>query len=118
MNHNDDKVKDLLENVEIPDEISPENMKKMLDEKAPAKKRSGISMAGRVTAAAVACAVLVGAAVGTSGLISRDRKGGEKCVQPVETEIPIETVMENPSPTLVSRILSRISNLDSTSLSR
>ena len=32
MNHNDDKVKDLLENVEIPDEISPENMKKMLDE--------------------------------------------------------------------------------------
>ncbi|MBR3969864.1 MAG: beta-propeller domain-containing protein [Ruminococcus sp.] len=92
MNHNDDKVKDLLENVEIPDEISPENMKKMLDEKAPAKKRSGISMAGRVTAAAVACAVLVGAAVGTSGLISRDRKGGEKCVQPVETEIPIETV--------------------------
>ncbi len=93
MNHNDDKVKDLLENVEIPDEISPENMKKMLDEKAPVKKRSGISVAGRITAAAAACAVLVGAAVGTSGLISRDRKGGEKCVQPVETsEIPTETV--------------------------
>ena len=38
MNYNDDKVKKAMENVEIPEEISPENMKKMLDEKAPAKK--------------------------------------------------------------------------------
>ena len=74
MNYNDERVKDLLENVEIPEEISPKNMKKMLDEKAPAKKRSSrISMAGRITAAVAACAVIVGATVGTSGLISRNR---------------------------------------------
>ena len=55
MNYNDDKVKDLLKNVEVPEEVSPENMKKMLDEKAPAKKRSSrISIAGRITAAAAA----------------------------------------------------------------
>ena len=74
MNYNDERVKDLLENVEIPEEISPENMKKMLDEKAPAKNRSSrISMAGRITAAVAACAVIVGSTVGTSGLISRNR---------------------------------------------
>ena len=74
MNYNDERVKDLLENVEIPEEISPKNMKKMLDEKAPAKKRSSrISMAGRITAAVAACAVIVGSTVGTSGLISRNR---------------------------------------------
>lgn len=74
MNYNDKRVKDLLENVEIPEEISPENMKKMLDEKAPAKNHSSrISMAGRITAAVAACAVIVGSTVGTSGLISRNR---------------------------------------------
>ncbi|MBO5343610.1 MAG: beta-propeller domain-containing protein [Ruminococcus sp.] len=74
MNYNDDKVKEVLENVEIPEEVSPENMKKMLDEKAPAKKRSSrISMAGRITAAAAACAVIVGATVGTAGLVQRNK---------------------------------------------
>ncbi len=73
MNYNDENVKKAMENVEIPEEISPDNMKKMLDEKAPAKKRSSrISMAGRITAASAACAVIVGAAMGTKGLINRD----------------------------------------------
>lgn len=74
MNYNDDKVKEVLENVKIPEEVSPENIKKMLDEKAPAKKRSSrISMAGRITAAAAACAVIVGATVGTAGLVQRNK---------------------------------------------
>lgn len=86
MSYNDDKVKDLLENVEVPEEVSPENMKKMLDEKAPAKKRSSrISIAGRITAAAAACAVIVGATVGTTGLINRDKKGSVNCPE-VSTE--------------------------------
>lgn len=92
MNYNDDKVKDLLENVEVPEEVSPENMKKMLDEKAPAKKRSSrISMAGRITAAAAACAVIVGATVGTTGLINRDKKGSVNCPEVSTERIEPET---------------------------
>lgn len=73
MNYNDENVKKAMENVKIPEEISPDSIKKMLDEKAPAKKRSSrISMAGRITAASAACAVIVGAAMGTKGLINRD----------------------------------------------
>lgn len=91
MNYNDDKVKKAMENVEIPEEISPENMKKMLDEKAPAKKRSSrISMAGRITATAAACAVIVGATVGTAGLIQRDKKGGENCSRPESSQADSE----------------------------
>ena len=40
MNKNDDKIKRTLENEEIPKELEPENIKKMLDEKAPAQKRN------------------------------------------------------------------------------
>lgn len=91
MNYNDDKVKKAMENVEIPEEISPENMKKMLDEKAPAKKRSSrISMAGRITATAAACAVIVGATVGTAGLIQREKKGGENCSRPESSQADSE----------------------------
>ena len=87
MNYNDDKVKDLLENAEIPEEVSPENMKKMLDEKAPAKKRSSrISMAGRITAAAAACAVIVGATIGTTGLINRDKKDCDNCAELMDVD--------------------------------
>lgn len=87
MNYNDDKVKKAIEKVEIPEEISPENMKKMLDEKVPAKKRSSrISMAGRITATAAACAVIVGATVGTAGLVQRNKKGGENCSRPESSQ--------------------------------
>ncbi len=80
MNYNDENVKKAMENVEIPEEISPDNMKKMLDEKAPAKKRSSrISMAGRITAVSAACAVIAGATIGTTGLISRENIFGDSC---------------------------------------
>ena len=42
MNKNDDKIKRTLENEEIPKELEPENIKKILDEKAPAQKRKNI----------------------------------------------------------------------------
>lgn len=75
MNENEKKVKDILESESVPDQLSPENVKKMLDEKGKAKrKRSRISVAGRITAAAAACAVIVGGAVGTAGLMSRENK--------------------------------------------
>ncbi len=80
MNYNDDNVKKVLEEVEVPEELSPENMKKMLDEKVSAKKRtSRISMAGRITATVAACAVIVGATAGTAGLIHSRNKSNKLC---------------------------------------
>lgn len=100
MNYNDENVKKAMENVEIPEEVSPENMKKMLDEKAPAKKRSSrISMAGRITAASAACAVIVGATVGTAGLIHRNNRFEESCSclesMPEESGVEITTSEKN-----------------------
>lgn len=76
MNENDKKVKEMLEREEIPQELEPENIKKMLEEKAPQKKRSKIKMATRVTAMAAACALVCGTAVyvGQKGdLFGKDR---------------------------------------------
>lgn len=67
MNKNDDKIKRTLENEEIPKELEPENIKKILDEKAPAQKRKNIKFnrkfAEKVTAIASACAVIAGGSV-------------------------------------------------------
>lgn len=63
MNKNDEKVKKALENEKVPKELEPENIKKMLDEKAPSRKRKKISVAGRITAIAAACAVIAGSTV-------------------------------------------------------
>lgn len=64
MNKNDDKIKRTLENEDIPKELEPENIKKMLDEKIPAQKRKNIKFnrrfAEKVTAIASACAVIAG----------------------------------------------------------
>lgn len=62
--NNDEKVKEMLEKEPVPKELEPENIKAMLDEKSAdkeaEKKRSGISVAGRLAAAAAACAVIGG----------------------------------------------------------
>lgn len=58
---NDRKIKKLLESESVPEELSPENIKKMLDEKAPVRKRNKIAhKAARITAVAAACAVICG----------------------------------------------------------
>lgn len=62
---NDDKLRDQMTSAPVPDSLKPENIKIMLDEKAPKKKRSGITVAGRLTAAAAACAVIGGTAAYT-----------------------------------------------------
>ena len=71
--NNDDKLREQLKSEPVPDRLRPENIKKMLDEQAPKKKRSGISVAGRITAAAAACAVIGGTAAYTmnNGKINR-----------------------------------------------
>ena len=58
--NNDEKVKEMLEKEPVPQELEPENIKAMLDQKAPQKKRSGISVGGRLAAAAAAFAVIGG----------------------------------------------------------
>lgn len=71
MKSNDERAREILNSVEIPEEVSPGNMKKMLDEKAPVKKRGGISIVGRITAAAAACAVIVGGTAGAMKFAER-----------------------------------------------
>lgn len=82
--NNDEKIKELLEAEEIPEEISPENIKAMLDAKAAeadrsadeaaVKKRSGIRIGGRIAAAAAACALIAGggAALKNSDMLSKN----------------------------------------------
>lgn len=67
--NNDKEIREILESEEVPEELSPENIKQMLDEKTPAKKRKKISVAGRITATAAACAIIVGATAGSVHLL-------------------------------------------------
>lgn len=69
MNDNNKKLRELLTEEPVPQELEPENIKKMLDEKAPARKRNKIkrSMALRITAGAAACAVVGTTAVHFAG---------------------------------------------------
>lgn len=71
MNKNDEKVKKFLEKEDIPEELTPENIKKILDEKAPSRKRSKISVAGRVGALVASLAVIAG---GTLAYTNIDKK--------------------------------------------
>lgn len=59
MTNNNEKVRELLEKNAVPVSLEPESIKKMLEEKAPAKKRSSIKLASRITAAAAAAAAVV-----------------------------------------------------------
>ena len=76
MRENDEKLRDMLTSEEVPEQLSPENIKVMLDEKAPKKRRSGISVAGRIAAGAAACAVIAGSYAGTAQLM-KARKNSE-----------------------------------------
>ena len=59
--NNRENIKKALESQPVPQELEPDNIKKMLDEKAPLKKRSSIrKTALRAGAGAAACAVLCG----------------------------------------------------------
>lgn len=67
MNSNNEKAKELLERNVIPSSLEPENIKKMLDEKAPQKKRNKIKLASRFAAMAAAGAVVCTSAVHFAG---------------------------------------------------
>ncbi|MGN0629988.1 MAG: hypothetical protein ACI4JN_01560, partial [Ruminococcus sp.] len=61
---NNDEIKKILENPDIPEKLSPESVKVMLDEQCEKKKRKNISFGGAMKwcAGAAACAVLLGTA--------------------------------------------------------
>ncbi|MDE5582743.1 MAG: beta-propeller domain-containing protein [Ruminococcus sp.] len=63
MNNNNEKIRKALETEEVPEELSPENIKTMLDKKSHTEKRRKISVAGRISAVAAACAVIVGGTI-------------------------------------------------------
>lgn len=102
------ELKDYFDSIEIPEAVSPENIKKMLDEKAVTKKhekkRRSISVWGRIGASAAACAVIVGTgAASVNYLQNKDKKpasrpsgssmavsGAEETGETEETEIVYE----------------------------
>lgn len=65
--NNDKKVKELLEKSVVLTKLEPENIRKMLEDNAPAKKRGGIKLTSRIIAAAAACAVVCASAVCFAG---------------------------------------------------
>lgn len=89
MNENENRIREILEEEKVPEEISPERIKEMLDaqvtdtgelqDEAAAGKRKGISVGGRIAAAAAACAIIAGGAgaAGKAGLF-RHMNAGEQ----------------------------------------
>ncbi len=69
MNDNDKKLREMLTEEPVPQELEPESIRKMLDEKASARKRNKIhrNAALRITAGAAACAVVATTAVHFAG---------------------------------------------------
>lgn len=64
-NNNDKKIKNILENCNIPERLEPENIKRMLDNNSAQKRRREIkkSRIARIVAAAAALAVVFGTSV-------------------------------------------------------
>ncbi|MCR5015707.1 MAG: beta-propeller domain-containing protein [Ruminococcus sp.] len=84
MRENDEKLRDMLTSEEVPEQLSPENIKVMLDEKAPKKRRSGISVAGRIAAGAAACAVIAGSYAGTAQLMKARKNSDSPSVSTLD----------------------------------
>lgn len=79
MNSNNEKIKELLEKNAVPSSLEPENIMKMLNEKAPKKKRNRITLASRFAAVAAAGAVICTSAVHFAGQRNViDSDGGNK----------------------------------------
>lgn len=97
MNNNDEKIKKALENEEVPKELEPENIKKMLDEKAPSQKRKKISVAGRITAVAAACAVIVGSTAVYKSVNPKKTNCPDKLVETSKDENSEISTSENES---------------------
>ena len=80
---NDEKLREQLKSAPVPERLRPENIKIMLDNEIAKKKRSRISMAGRITAAAAACTVIGGTAVYTLNNRGTD----------IKTSVPVKRSM-------------------------
>jgi uncharacterized secreted protein with C-terminal beta-propeller domain len=88
---NDKEVKRMLEEKKVPDELLPENIKEMLDRKAPAVKRKKITAVSRFAAIAAACALVSGTAVyfASSGdVFKKSRSKSSETVSGTEAQKP------------------------------
>jgi len=101
--NNNDKIKKILSSAPVPQELEPENIKKMLDEKAPVRKRSNITATKRIVAAATACAVIGGGSYAyishnplnrkTDNTVIDKADGNEQETQPNTEELSILSYM-------------------------
>lgn len=97
-NSNDELIRKALKSEPLPEQLSPDNMKKMLDEKAPAKKRKKIThTAARITAGAAACAIICG--FGVHYTEQRDQLYTDKATSILaeDSETAVEKVEIQPS---------------------
>lgn len=101
MSANDEKVREMLNKEPVPQELEPEKIKIMLDEKAPAKKRRNIKKtAARITAGAAACAVICGTSVYFAGQKDLFNKG--KLKSDSESRKSATSSVEGKKPLLVN----------------
>ena len=116
--NNDDKLREQMKSEPVPEKLRPENIKIMLDNEASKKKRSGISMAGRIAAAAAACAVIGGTAVYTMN----NRKINDKldknntaahCNKPTSVTVPTTELITTEDGTEVKKLASYMSGAKS-----
>ena len=106
MSANDEKVREMLNKEPVPQELEPEKIKIMLDEKAPAKKRRNIKKtAARITAGAAACAVICGTSVYFAGQKDSFNKG--KLESDSESRKSATSSVEGNKPLIVNRMLKR-----------
>ncbi len=84
--NNDEKVREYLEKEEVPEKLSPENIRDTLDEQKALKKRHGISAAGKITAVACAVALIAGSVYAV---------GGKELFNKKQVNCPDETVTDN-----------------------
>ena len=116
--NNDDKLREQMKSEPVPEQLRPENIKTMLDNEVSKKKRSGISMAGRIAAAAAACAVIGGTAVYTmnNGKINDklDKNNtSAHCSKPTSVTVPTTEFTATEDGTEVKKLASYMSGAKS-----
>ena len=79
-------IKDILNEEKVPEEISPENIKTMLDEQTAADtKRKGISQTAKMAISSAACLLIIGGAVAAGAIANPGRNVKPDMNEPAAT---------------------------------
>ena len=79
-------IKDILNEEKVPEEISPENIKTMLDEQTAADtKRKGISQTAKMAISSAACLLIIGGAVAAGAIANPGRNVKPDANEPAAT---------------------------------